>query len=66
MPPPVSAEGEPVVVLPEKTFLEKYWMYAVGLVMLTRQYTFSSCLCPHLTLLLPVLMGGGEEEKPRN
>lgn len=26
-PPPVTPEGLPVEALPEKTFLEKYWMY---------------------------------------
>jgi len=46
-PPPISPEGEPIVPVPEKTFLQKYWMYIVGF------------------LLLTVLTGGGEEEKPR-
>ncbi|KAF8076529.1 hypothetical protein FPV67DRAFT_1445161 [Lyophyllum atratum] len=46
-PPPISPEGAPVVPLPEKTFLEKYWMYIVGI------------------LLVTVLTGGGEEEKPK-
>ncbi|GLB33940.1 hypothetical protein LshimejAT787_0108240 [Lyophyllum shimeji] len=47
-PPVLSPEGEPVVPVPEKTFLQKYWMYIVGF------------------LLITLLTGGGEEERPRN
>ncbi|RDB22800.1 hypothetical protein Hypma_010048 [Hypsizygus marmoreus] len=34
-PPPISAEGEPIVPVPEKSFLQKYWMYIVGLILFT-------------------------------
>ncbi|KAI0303253.1 hypothetical protein BC826DRAFT_903641 [Russula brevipes] len=29
VPPPLSATGDPVVQAPEKTFLQKYWLYIV-------------------------------------
>jgi hypothetical protein len=28
-PPPLTAEGEPIAPAPEKTFLQKYWIYMV-------------------------------------
>jgi hypothetical protein len=28
-PPPLTATGDPVVQVPEKTFLQKYWLYLV-------------------------------------
>jgi len=28
-PPPLTAEGEPIAPAPEKSFLQKYWIYAV-------------------------------------
>ncbi|KAF8639974.1 hypothetical protein AX17_001221 [Amanita inopinata Kibby_2008] len=31
VPPALSAEGEPVEPVPEKTFLQKYWMYILAL-----------------------------------
>ena len=29
VPPPLTATGDPVVQVPEKTFLQKYWLYLV-------------------------------------
>ena len=29
VPPPLTATGDPVVQVPEKTFLQKYWLYIV-------------------------------------
>ncbi|KAG6911221.1 hypothetical protein DXG01_003088 [Tephrocybe rancida] len=29
-PPPTTSQGEPLTAMPEKTFLEKNWMYLVG------------------------------------
>ncbi|KAG5648941.1 hypothetical protein DXG03_000290 [Asterophora parasitica] len=34
-PPSISPEGETIVPVPEKSFLQKYWMYIVGLVIIT-------------------------------
>ncbi|KAI5123439.1 hypothetical protein M0805_006144 [Coniferiporia weirii] len=38
VPPPLTPKGEPVAPAPEKTFLQKYWLYiaaALGLLLLT-------------------------------
>jgi len=32
-PPPMTAEGEPVKPAPEKSFLQKYWMYIVAILL---------------------------------
>ncbi|KAG6854849.1 hypothetical protein C0991_012039 [Blastosporella zonata] len=32
-PPPITPQGEPVAALPEKTFLERNWMYIVGILL---------------------------------
>ena len=37
-PPAVTTDGEPVKPVPEKTFLQKYWMYLVPLLIVLRQY----------------------------
>ncbi|KAF5387976.1 hypothetical protein D9615_000525 [Tricholomella constricta] len=34
-PPPISPEGEPIVPVPEKSFLQKYWMYIAGFLVVT-------------------------------
>jgi len=34
-PPPLSTEGEPIAPIPEKTFLQKYWIYIVGFLLVT-------------------------------
>jgi len=40
IPPPLSAEGSPVVPVPEKSFLQKYWMY-IGIVLFAFMITGS-------------------------
>ena len=47
-PPPLSPQGEPIVPIPEKTFIQKYWMYMVAILIFTRESTSFSPLCVHL------------------
>jgi hypothetical protein len=42
MPPPLTPEGERVVPLPEKTMLEKYWMYGVAALIAISKWSFFS------------------------
>ncbi|KAG6869307.1 hypothetical protein C0993_000060 [Termitomyces sp. T159_Od127] len=34
-PPPITPDGQPVTPVPEKTFLQKYWMYIAALLLAT-------------------------------
>ncbi|KXN86412.1 hypothetical protein AN958_10274 [Leucoagaricus sp. SymC.cos] len=64
-PQPIAPTGEPLQPVPEKTFIQKYWMYiAVAFV----------ALCAYLTTplnnwcrftLVGLVLTGGEEEGPR-
>ncbi|KAG6903503.1 hypothetical protein C0995_005526 [Termitomyces sp. Mi166 len=35
-PPPITTDGQPVAPVPEKTFLQKYWMYIAAFLLATR------------------------------
>lgn len=37
-PPPLTPEGEVVKPVPEKTFIQKYWMYIGALVLIIREF----------------------------
>lgn len=44
VPPPVTVEGKPVEPLPEKSFIQKYWIYmVVALFALGKIHPVSSC-----------------------
>ncbi|KAG5651971.1 hypothetical protein H0H81_006786 [Sphagnurus paluster] len=43
-PPPISAQGEPIVPVPEKSFVQKYWMYMVGILLaISKAQSLSIC-----------------------
>ena len=37
-PPPLTPEGQVVTPEPEKTFIQKYWIYIVGFMIVIGQY----------------------------
>jgi hypothetical protein len=38
-PPQLSAQGEVVAPMPEKTFFEKYWIYLLGVLLALREWS---------------------------
>ena len=46
-PPPLTAEGEPVKPEPEKTFLQKYWLYIVAAMFALRKSRMLFVLLSH-------------------
>lgn len=41
IPPPLTPEGEPVASVPEKSFVQKYWIYMVVVLGALREFSVS-------------------------
>ena len=63
-PPPLTPQGEIVQPVPEKSFLRKYWMYIVALLLIFCMSFMESSPSLNSTSFHPVLVGG-DEEQPR-
>ncbi|PPQ99030.1 hypothetical protein CVT24_003590 [Panaeolus cyanescens] len=64
-PPAISAEGEVVKPPPEKSFIQKYWMYMVAFLLVVREYCRTFQICHLLTMDLYKVVAGPEEEAPK-
>lgn len=48
VPPPLSVEGKPITPAPEKSFIQKYWIYIVPVLVIFCSYLdhIASCVYP--------------------
>jgi hypothetical protein len=64
-PPPLTPQGEVVQPVPEKSFLQKYWMYIAALLLIfCMSFMGSSPSLNSIFFSSPVLVGG-DDEQPR-
>ena len=64
-PPPLTPQGEVVQPVPEKSFLQKYWMYIAALLLIFCMSFMGSFPSLNSISFSSSVLAGGEEEQPR-